>query len=362
MRWSSQRRPAGFNLAFLDIMACGLGAIILVFMLVKYHSEEPSTESNALENELADILREIQATKSSNDALAAQLEKLKQQLQRRIKRSVRSDEEAGAAVEELIRLTKEIAGLEQKLARQKQQAEAPEPGETESVKDKTREEHLIGLRVTGRRILILLDNSASMADERLLDIVKIKASDTAAKKAAPKWRRAIAVAHWIMDRVPEDSEYMVIRYNAKADFLPDKQWRSGGDGSARAAVSQALEKLYPQEATNLHSALELIKTSSIRPTDIYVITDSLPTKGPGSLSALRRIKECGVGVGAGKTTVSGKCRLALFYAAVQSFSRSSARVNTVLLPIEGDPDAAYAYWLWAATTTGMMISPAGSWP
>ena len=361
MRWSSQRRPAGFNLAFLDIMACGLGAIILIFMLVKYNSGEPSTESNALANELAGIRKEIQTISANNDALAAQIEKLKQQLQQEIQRSVRSDEEAGATVEELIKLTKEIAALEQKLAQQKQQAEAPEQKETESVKDKTQEDHLIGLRVTGPRILILLDNSASMADERLLDIVKIKAADTAAKKAAPKWRRAIAVTHWILDRVPEDSEYMVMHYNATADFLPDKKWRKVDDGSARAAVSQALEKLYPREATNLHSALKLIKTSSIRPTDIYVITDSLPTKGPGSLSALRRIKECGVGA-AGKTNVSGKCRLALFYAAIQSFSKSSATVNTVLLPIEGDPDAAYAYWLWAATTTGMMISPAGSWP
>ena len=359
MRWSSQRRPAGFNLAFLDIMACGLGAIILIFMLVKYNSEEPSTESNALVNELAGIRKEIQTTSANNDALAAQIEKLKQQLQQQIKRSARSDEEAGATVEELIKLTKEIAALEQKLAQQKQQTEAPEQKETESVKDKTQEDHLIGLRVTGPRILILLDNSASMADERLLDIVKIKIADTAAKKAAPKWRRAIAVAHWILERVPEDSKYMVMHYNATADFLPDNKWRSGSDQNARAAVSAALEKLYPREATNLHSALTLIKTSSIRPTDIYVITDSLPTKGQGSLSALQRFKECGI---TGNTNVSGKCRLALFYAAIQSFSKSSATVNTVLLPIEGDPDAAYAYWLWAATTTGMMISPAGSWP
>ena len=30
-----RRASEGFNLAFLDIMACGLGAIVLVFMLVK---------------------------------------------------------------------------------------------------------------------------------------------------------------------------------------------------------------------------------------------------------------------------------------------------------------------------------------
>ncbi|RLA22020.1 MAG: VWA domain-containing protein, partial [Gammaproteobacteria bacterium] len=34
-----RRKTEGFNLAFLDIMSCGLGAIILVFMLVKYNAE-----------------------------------------------------------------------------------------------------------------------------------------------------------------------------------------------------------------------------------------------------------------------------------------------------------------------------------
>ena len=356
MRWSSQRRPAGFNLAFLDIMACGLGAIILIFMLVKYHTAEPETELNALQNELAGVRTEIKTIESENNALAAQLEELKQELQGRIKRSLQSDEEAGATVEELIRLTKEISALEQKLAQQKQRADTAASAKTESVKEKTNEQHLIGLRVTGSRILILLDSSASMADERLVDIVKIKASDTAAKKAAPKWRRAVAVANWILERIPEDSKYAVVHYNAQANFVPDRKWQNGGDDNARSAVSQALDKLYPRDATNLHSALALVKNSSMRPTDVYVITDSLPTKGP--LSVLKRLKACGVG---NKNNVSGECRSALFYSAVQSF-KSGAKVNTVLLPIEGDPDAAYAYWLWSATTTGMMISPAGSWP
>ena len=335
-------------------MACGLGAIILIFMLVKYHSAEPDTELDALQNELAGLLNEIKTIESYNSALLAQLEALKQKLQQEIKRTLNSEQQAGTAADELIRLSKEIVDLEQKLARQKQPIEPPQ--KTESPKEKSRKDHLIGLRVTGSRILILLDNSASMADERLVDIIKIKASNTTAKKSAPKWRRAIAVAHWILDRIPEGSEYMIVHYNDTADFLPDNKWRSGDDADGRATVSEALENLHPQNATNLHSALTFVKNNASRATDIYVITDSLPTKG--SLSVLKKFTACGVG---NKNTVSGTCRDALFYSAVKSFT-SSARVNTVLLPIEGDPDAAYAYWHWAATTTGMMISPAPSWP
>ncbi|MEO1925140.1 MAG: VWA domain-containing protein, partial [Gammaproteobacteria bacterium] len=37
-----RKKTEGFNLAFLDIMSCGLGAIILVFMLVKHNVNDSS--------------------------------------------------------------------------------------------------------------------------------------------------------------------------------------------------------------------------------------------------------------------------------------------------------------------------------
>lgn len=351
-----QRRTEGFNLAFLDIMACGLGAIILVFMLVKYQTDQPADELNTLQSELAEQQRENEAIESANEALAAQLALLERDLQQRLQRAAQSDAAAEKSAEEVLALAREIARLQREKSAHEQRISAQEKPPVPA--EKPQEDHLLGLRVSGSRILILLDNSASMAEERLVDIIKIKASDTATKQSAPKWRRTLAVVDWILERLPEGSEYMVIQYNATANFLPDKKWMRNGDASARTAVEQALAALYPQGATNLHAALALIRDGGISPTDIYVITDSLPTQGP--LSALKKLRACGVGK---KNNVSGECRRELFYSAVQSFARSnSATVNAVLLPIEGDPDAAYSYWLWAASTTGTMISPAGSWP
>lgn len=356
MRWL-QRKPENFNLAFLDIMACGLGAIILIFMLVKYQTENPDIAVNAMRADLSIIQDEVKTIQSNNSKLAAKITALKQKLQAQIKDPAQQDKENSATVQALIELAKEIASMEKTLD-EKQRTKLAQTAPKD--KQKLNEEHLLGLRVTGKRILILLDNSASMADERLVDIIKIKISNTAAKKSAPKWQRAVSVAQWIIDRIPEDSMYMVVNYNDKADFLVDNKWLASSDANARSTVLEALGKLYPQTATNLHSALALIKTSAIRPTDIYVITDSLPTKGLSNLSTLQRFKDCGVATN--KTTISGKCRNALFYSAIKSFSSVSAIVNTVLLPIEGDPDAPYAYWLWAASTTGTMVSPSGSWP
>ena len=43
-----RRRSEGFNLAFLDIMSCGLGAMVLVFILVKYDVSDSNAEANNL--------------------------------------------------------------------------------------------------------------------------------------------------------------------------------------------------------------------------------------------------------------------------------------------------------------------------
>jgi len=355
----AQRRPEGFNLAFLDIMSCGLGAIILIFMLVKYHAETPGVDTRQLESQLAGLRDEINAIAAANRALESQLEALKRELQQAARSATQAGRSGAAAAAELVELTREIGELEQALAQRRREAEAAQTASTTD--DKLEQDHLIGLRVEGKRLLIMLDNSASMADERLLDIIKTKAAGAAAQQAAPKWQRALEIARWLIERVPEDSKYMVARYNDNADFVHAKQWLSGGDAGARATVLQALQELHPHEATNLHAALQFIKRSRVKPTDIYLITDSLPTKGHEILSATQRRRACG-SFSRSASTVSGECRLELFYASINRFADNRARVNTVLLPIEGDPEAAYAYWLWSASTTGMLVSPANSWP
>lgn len=356
----ARRRPEGFNLAFLDIMSCGLGAIILIFMLVKYHAETPGDDTRQLESQLAGLREEVNAIASANRALESQLEALRRELQQAAQDAAQAGQAGEAAAAELIELTREIGRLEEALAKRKAAAEAAAQQTAESG-DKIEQDHLIGLRVEGKRILVLLDNSASMTEERLADIIKTKVAGRSAQQAAPKWRRALAIARWIIERVAAGGEYMVVRYNDDASFVVDSTWRDGGDEQSRAAVLQALQELHPHEATDLHAALQFIKRNRINPTDIYVITDSLPTKGHEILSALQRRRACG-SFTRSATTVSGECRLELFYAAIDKFADSRARVNTVLLPIEGDPDAAYAYWLWSASTTGMLVSPAATWP
>ena len=49
------RKSEGFNLAFLDIMSCGLGAVVLVFMLVKHDVGSSSTETDLLTEDVQQL-------------------------------------------------------------------------------------------------------------------------------------------------------------------------------------------------------------------------------------------------------------------------------------------------------------------
>ena len=45
-RWLAERRFTTFNLSFLDIMSCGFGAVVLVFLIIDHAIEVESEELN----------------------------------------------------------------------------------------------------------------------------------------------------------------------------------------------------------------------------------------------------------------------------------------------------------------------------
>ena len=82
------------------------------------------------------------------------------------------------------------------------------------------------------------------------------------------------------------------------------------------------------------------------PDNIYLITDGLPTQGS------KRIRGA---------TISGRQRLNLFQSAVKAVPRGIP-MNIILSPMEGDPEAANAFWKLAQMTNGSFMSPSEDWP
>jgi hypothetical protein len=124
------------------------------------------------------------------------------------------------------------------------------------------------------------------------------------------------------------------------------QWVTVTDGTELDAPVEALRASYPQGGTSLHAAFNAIKTLEPKPDNIFLLTDGLPTMGD---------------IQPTRSGVSAKDRLDHFDRAIRQLP-VGVPVNTLLFAMEGDPQAAPAYWLLAIRTGGSMMAPSEDWP
>jgi hypothetical protein len=350
-----RRKAEGFNLAFLDIMSCGLGAVILVFMLVKHNVGNSTVETDLL---TGDIQR-----------LELQQEELQQTLLQLQDISQSEAEKIAVLKDRLAQLRQALSSKELSLSQKQDRLAAlkndistrPVAKKDDLVEDDRggEENYLMGLKVEGRRIAVLMDSSASMTDEALINIIKRKNGSAEGKKRGPKWVRTIKTARWLLARLPRTSQVTVISYNDSVKTLGGTRWLQADRPETLKTLYDDLEAIVPEGATNLQKGLQAL--SGRGATDLYLITDGLPTVGESRYASLNPFAGCSSLLGR-STTISGECRVKLFRQTVQDSSPGGVKVNVVLLPIEGDPDAINEYWGWAAQTGGLVISPAVSWP
>ena len=348
-------------MAFLDVMACGLGAAILLFLIVKHHTEA-AVEPDAAEP-AATGTETLAALRAEARALTERIEVARRESEARRAREARaasaeSAEEAARA--RLAELEREIELARARNAALRERVESVESHSATDIIEDVRggeEDYLLGLKVEGRRIAILLDRSASMTDERLIDIIARKVRGDAEKRRGPKWRRTLRTARWLLHRLPAGSEVAVIAFNDEATPLHREGWVDGRDRGALQALFDALDRLVPTGATNLEAALSALGDLSPAATDIYVVTDGLPTRSLSSPGLLSGCSKNPVG------RVSGECRKLLFAASLRNAAPPAGRkVHVILLPLEGDPEAAPAFWNWTARAGGVLLTPARGWP
>jgi hypothetical protein len=354
-----KRRSAdGFNLAFLDVMACGLGAIVLILMLVKFNAttDVPSDETERLQQELSALESNavavdslIAQTNKNINAESVSLAKIKQRVQQ-------LTQQQNATQQALKDKKAVLADVEKSVA-----AAAPlQADDNVSLQGVGEETYLLGLKVEGKHIGILMDTSASMTDEKLIDIIRRKISSDTKKKSAAKWRRTKRVVQWLLARVPLSSRVSVVSFNDTASKVGVSSVVPANNADAIKQLIIAIEKLVPKNGTNLQIGLSEIKKLNPKITHLYIVTDGLPTLGKRSKS-LSSLANCTSLFGKSKT-ITGDCRLRLFIYSLQQVQMPGVQVNVILLPLEGDPQAPQAYWDWTASTGGLMISPADSWP
>ncbi len=354
-----------FNLSFLDIITCGLGAIILLFVLVNaksaaqrdsitsdFRAEVDRMEQEVLEGK-KDLIQVRNAVEQTETALV-QTQGLSRRIieileQKKIEVADRQDDTL-ATKAHVDKLKADLKSLEEELRRLRAGAKTQDDLGTRLRKFPGHgdRQYLTDLKMGGRRIFILVDASASMLDETVVGIIRRRNLSAKEKLKSAKWQQAVATVNWLTTQLPQTSQFQIYAFNeTAAPLLKDTQgtWLDAGNVDQLNQAADHIRSVIPEKGTSLLNAITAMGAMQPAPDNIFLLTDGLPTMGSSKPRGKR---------------VSADKRLSLFNEAIGKLPRTP--VNVILYPMEGDPLAADAYWRLAKNTRGSFFSPSKDWP
>ena len=362
-----KRRPVSpFSLSFLDVMFCGFGAVVLLVLILNHDTVKARNQTFAdlrsevvhLEQEVLVGAENLVVARNSLEATDRELVEMQGESERVIRTTreleieiARMSRETLASREHINRLSSDLKSLDTEHKRLGAAVAADrDAGEkVRAFKGEGDRQYLTGLKMGGKRVLILVDASASMLGETIINVIRRRNMDTASRQSAPKWRRALATADWLVSNLPATAQFQLYSFNTTARPAvtgSDGNWLQASSRTAVDGAVSALRALVPEGGTSLHHAFAVAKKLSPQPDNILLITDGLPTQGRSKPTS---------------TTVTSKQRLDHFDKAVRTLGKTIP-VNTILLPMEGDAWAAAAYWKLAINSRGSFMTPSRDWP
>ena len=359
-----KRRMSVFSLAFLDVMSCGFGAVILIFLIINHDTEQDQEVVNddllaALrlldyqvkqgEEQLFELIETFDDVKTRMADTEEALTSTRNTLEDRLERLDELKENSIAERESQEALSADIQSREDEVKILEAMKAAADGQQIRTFDGDGDRQYLTGLRVGGRNILIAVDLSTSMLDDTIVNVLRRRNMDEKAQQAAPKWQRTVRTVEWIAAQLPLDAEFQVYGFAEDTESLipgDTMDWVPMDDGQMLNSAVAELKTRTPTGGSSLvNLVLEIRKLSPI-PDNVYLITDGLPTMGENPPRS---------------PTVSGRERLSLFGTAVNRLPKQIP-VNVIMFPMEGDPMASAAYWTVARATGGAFISPSWDWP
>jgi len=360
------RSVTPIGLSFLDAMTCGLGAVILLFMIINAAVRDHETrvtadlrgEVDRLEREvleghrnLVELRNAVRATDDERVLSQGLATRLIESLQ--IIRVELATYEASTISrrEHINQLQADLRSLEEDARRLSASLPSEEtPGDRVRlhVGDGDRQ-YLTGLKVGGSRILFMVDTSASMLGSTIVNVIRRRNLPDRDKIRAAKWQQALATMDWLTTQIPRESEFQVYTFNTSAGpAVPDTAgvWLDGSDREVLDQAVRQLRAVVPANGTSLFEALSKVSELSPLPDNLILLTDGLPTVGRNP---------------ARSRTVSSRQRMKFFNRAIGELP-AHIPVNVILYPMEGDPLAASAFWKLAMGTRGSLMSISKDWP
>ena len=355
-----------FSMSFLDCMSCGFGAVILFFMIINAQVKEtteddPSNlmaETKKLEIEILDgrknlvfaknTIETLETEKVSAEGKIAQILRLIQELREEL---AQYDSETLAKIERVEALKSDIESLEEEVKRllALKAEEENQGARIREFKGEGDRQYLTGLKLGGDRTLILVDRSASMLDDTIVNIIRRRNMSTADKLRAVKWRQVVASVDWLTSQFKPGSEFQIYMFNNDVEPVikgSDGTWLKADDAVQLDEALRVLRRTTPENGTNIRAAYEIASKLTPRPDNIILLVDGLPTMMESTTN--RRM-------------VTGRDRMSMHGRSIRELP-SGIPVNILLFPMEGDFDAAIAYWTLAYGTGGSFMAVSHDWP
>jgi hypothetical protein len=361
-----RRRISVFSLSFLDCICCGLGAVILLFVIVNARSAAQTDEVTSdlrgevvrMEKEVLENKKDLIEARNTFEKIVEELAKT-EGLSRRVIETIKEkkvelayfENDTLAAKAHIKKLKADLKSLQEDVRRLEAGSKANDeygsklrafPG----VGDR---QYLTDLKMGGKRIFILVDASASMLADTIVEIIRLRNLKDEKKLRSEKWQQAVTTIDWLISHLPLTSKFQVYTFNESATPLIDGTrgtWLDAGNVDRLNEAVDRLRRVVPQKGTSLLNAFNALTKMKPLPDNIFLLTDSLPTIGTRKLWSKR---------------VSGKKRMKLFKEAARELP-VGVPVNVILYPMEGDPLAASIFWRLAAETDGSFFCPSRDWP
>ncbi len=356
-----------FSMSFLDTICCAFGAIVLLYMILNASSGKNfqkdtaalRAETDRLEQEVLEGYQGLAEARNSMTQTTEEAKRMEGLGTRVLEETQRLKVELADAEgttlsrrEAIERLKADLKALDEGTRRLEGGAQSPgAPGNrVRGFIGQGDRQYLTGLKVGGERVFILVDVSASMLDETVVNVLRMRNMSDARKLLSEKWQRAVGTVDWLVAQVPTASKFQIYAFNTTATPLVKDSGGKWLDGNNAEVLNQAvmnLRQIVPKDGTSLENAFAAITAMNPRPDNVILLTDGLPTQA-ASAPLIRK-------------TVDGEERLKLFERAMARYPRDIP-LNVILLPMEGDPSAPAAFWVASRNTGGSFLSPAKDWP
>lgn len=363
----ARRKTEIFSMSFLDCITCAFGSVVLVYTLINAHGGlRRTTESQTLHAEVSKLEEQVlegyqQLVVLRNSLLQTDEEQVRteglgtrvlSETERMKLQLADADKETLSRREAIERLKADLKSLEEgtrRLEGASKDASAPGTRVHGFVGTGDRQ-YLTGLRIGGERVLLLVDASASMLDETVVNVIRMRNMSDTRKRMSEKWRRTLSTVDWLAAQMPLDGQFQIYAFNTQAWALhpgSEGKWLKTSDPNALTEALSSLRQVVPADGTSIENAFIALNALNPRPDNVIMVTDGLPTQGT-SAPLIRK-------------TIDGDARLKLFERAFAKYPRN-VPLNIILMPMEGDPMAPSAFWIAARNTGGSFMSPSKDWP